>query len=122
MRTKIVIKFFPKKTEEYFMKYFLILFISISHLQATTIRGKVTAPHGCNSKNVMVWLSTVSDDFAQRTLLMHTEVPNNGSFEFYVKPGHYEVRGTSSEGCGFIERVKVLENQKISVKVKLQDK
>ncbi len=104
------------------MKYFLILYIFISNLHATTIRGKVTASQGCNSKNVMVWLSTVSDDFVQRTLLMHTEVPNNGSFEFYVKPGDYELRGTSSEGCGFIERVKVLENQKISLKVKLQDK
>jgi hypothetical protein len=102
------------------MKYFLLLFFFISNLHASTIKGKVTAPHRCNSKNIMVWLSTVSDDFTKRTLLVHTEVPKNGSFEFYVKPGDYEVRGTSSEGCGFIERVKVLENQKISLKVKLQ--
>jgi hypothetical protein len=102
------------------MKYFLLLFFFISNLHASTIRGKVTALHRCNSKNIMVWLSTVSEDFTKRTLLVHTEVPNNGSFEFYVKPGDYEVRGTSSEGCGFIERVKVLENQKIRLEVKLQ--
>jgi hypothetical protein len=104
------------------MKILFILVALISNLHASSIRGKVTSPAACNSDLIMVWLGNVTDDFTERKLLMHTEVPNGGSFEFYVKPGEYEVRGSTKEGCGFIQKMKVAENESKNILVKLESK
>jgi hypothetical protein len=68
----------------------------------------------------MVWLGTPHEDYQKRVLLMHTELPNNGTFEFYVKPGVYEVRATNNLGCGFLKTVTV-ENQALNLSVQLED-
>lgn len=74
--------------------------------KSLTISGKVEAPASCSDK-VMVWLSLDKDQYQERLLLMHTEVPRGGTFSFYVKPGQYQVRGSDKVGCEFLQRVVV---------------
>lgn len=38
---------------------------------------------------------------------MHTEVPIGGSFQFYVRPGNYQVRASDESGCEYMEKVSV---------------
>lgn len=72
---------------------------------------------GC-AKKVMVWLSLDKDERAQRQLLLHTEVPVGGSFKFFTKPGHYQVRATDEAGCEFVGRVEVQEEEReVSVRM-----
>ncbi|MFP5386432.1 MAG: hypothetical protein ACLGHN_10160 [Bacteriovoracia bacterium] len=91
------------------MKYLLaLLFIfpltvlALSNEQS--ISGKVASVKGCSDK-VMVWLSLDKDNYKERLLLMHTEVPVGGSFKFYVRAGSYQVRASDKEGCEFFQRV-----------------
>lgn len=59
---------------------------------------------GC-SKKVMVWLSLDKENYKERLLLMHTEVPQNGTFKFFARPGHYQVRASDEAGCEFVKKV-----------------
>lgn len=92
------------------MKYFLSLVIISSSVMALsieqTISGKVESVKGCSDK-VMVWLSLDKDNYKERLLLMHTEVPVGGSFKFYVRAGNYQVRASDKEGCEFFQRVEL---------------
>ena len=47
----------------------------------------------------MVWLSKMAEEFQQKELLMHTLVPVNGTYEFYVIPGQYRLEVSSQKGC-----------------------
>lgn len=76
--------------------------------QSLTISGKVEAPATCADK-AMIWLSLDKDQYQERLLLMHTEVPRGGSFSFYVKPGRYQVRGSDKLGCEFMQKVVVTD-------------
>jgi hypothetical protein len=55
----------------------------------------------------MVWLSLDKDNYQERLLLMHTEVPNQGSFQFYLKPGAYQLRASNEQGCEFEKKITV---------------
>lgn len=89
------------------MKYLLLItFITLEAQATTVLSGKVASPADC-SKKAMVWLSLDKEDYKERLLLMHTEVPVNGTFSFYVKPGKYQVRASDESGCEFFERVNV---------------
>jgi hypothetical protein len=92
------------------MKYVLITFLFISNAMAVSIAdsisGKVGVTPGCGNK-VMVYLSLDKENYKERLLLMHTEVPQNGTFKFYVKPGNYQIRAGDKEGCEFFQRVTV---------------
>jgi hypothetical protein len=94
------------------MKYVLIPFLFISNAMALSIAdsisGKVGATPGCGNK-VMVYLSLDKENYKERLLLMHTEVPQNGTFKFFVKPGNYQVRAGDKEGCEFFQKVAVKE-------------
>lgn len=57
----------------------------------------------------MMWLSKDAQDFAKKILLMHTEVPEQGTFDFYVKPGEYLVVGSNEKGCSFQQVVRILD-------------
>jgi hypothetical protein len=100
------------------MKYLFLLLISFQSLASTSIlSGKVAAQDGC-SKKAMVWLSLDKENYKERLLLMHTEVPVQGSFSFYVKPGNYQVRASDEKGCEFFERVSVRKaTQGISIRL-----
>lgn len=69
----------------------------------------------------MVWLSLDKDDYKERLLLMHTEVPVGGSFQFYLKPGAYQVRASDEKGCEFFQRIRVNDSLK-DIKVKMVKK
>jgi hypothetical protein len=92
------------------MKYvFLLLFLSTEVLAVSTsqtISGKVEVTPGC-SKKVMVWLSLDKADYKERLLLMHTEVPQGGTYSFFVKSGDYQIRASDEAGCEYLTKVSV---------------
>lgn len=94
------------------MKYaflsFLISFNLLAGPGELTISGKVTSLSECSGK-VMVWLSLDKENYQERLLLMHTEVPVGGSFRFYVRPGSYQVRASDKSGCEYFEKLRVTE-------------
>lgn len=57
----------------------------------------------------MMWLSLDKENYKERLLLMHTEVPVGGSFQFYLKPGKYQLRGSDKAGCEYLKRIVVTE-------------
>ncbi|WP_408099018.1 hypothetical protein ACJVC5_08880 [Peredibacter sp. HCB2-198] len=89
---------------------FLLIFTLGAHASDSTIEGKVTIPSGC-SKKAMVWLSLDKENYKERLLLMHTEVPQGGTYRFYVKPGDYQVRASDESGCEYMKRVHVKGQQ-----------
>ena len=96
---------------------FSLIFMSFSAVaRSPIISGKVELPQGCGKK-AMVWLSLDKEDYKERLLLMHTEVPHKGTFSFYVKPGSYQIRASDPEGCEFLQRVKVTSSAEIAVKL-----
>jgi hypothetical protein len=84
----------------------LLIFLTFSAWSASGVKGKVTSPKGC-SKLAMVWVSLDENDYKDRLLLMHSEVPVGGSFQFYLKPGDYQVRASDDKGCEFLQKIKV---------------
>ncbi len=97
---------------------FLVAFIySLNSAFAveSSISGKIATVTGC-SKKVMVWLSLDKENYHERLLLLHTEVPQGGTYRFFVKPGNYQVRATDEAGCEFLERVNVrIEDKNVPV-------
>lgn len=71
-----------------------------------SLSGKIEVNSGC-SKSVMAWLSLDKENYKERLLLMHTEVPQGGTFRFYVKPGFYQIRVTDEESCEFFTKVEI---------------
>ena len=89
---------------------YLLLMMSFSALGSeSSLSGKVLLPEGC-SKKAMVWLSLDKENYQERLLLLHTEVPRGGTFRFYVKPGNYQIRASDEEGCEFLQKVHVQIN------------
>lgn len=81
--------------------------LGLSNVQS--ISGKVESDPAC-SKKAMVWLSLDKETYKERLLLMHTEVPVGGTFNFYVKPGEYQVRGSDEAGCEFLKKMSITGN------------
>jgi hypothetical protein len=99
---------------------FGLILLSFQALAASGVRGRVNSDKGCSSP-AMMWLSLDKDNYKERLLLMHTEVPVGGSFQFYLKPGKYQLRGSDKSGCEYLKRIVV--NEKMgSVDVKLVKK
>lgn len=101
--------------------FLIVLFTSFPLFADTTgVKGTVVSTKGCSSP-VMVWLSLDKDAYKERLLLMHTEVPVGGSFQFYLKPGDYQLRASDEKGCEFLQKIKV--TAKVStVKVQMEKK
>ena len=74
----------------------------------TGLTGSVRSPKECTGP-VMVWLALDKDNYQERLLLMHTEVPAQGSFQFYLKPGAYQLRASNEQGCEFFKKITVGE-------------
>lgn len=83
-----------------------LLFTAQAIASETGVTGSIRSPKGC-SGNVMVWLSLDKDNYNERLLLMHTEVPAKGSFQFYLKPGAYQLRASNEQGCDFEKKITV---------------
>lgn len=86
----------------------LLIFLSFPAWSASGVTGKVTSPRDC-SKSAMIWVSLDKEDYKDRLLLMHTEVPVGGRFQFYLKPGDYQVRASDEKGCEFLQKIQVKE-------------
>lgn len=103
------------------MKTGLLLFLLSFNLYAASgVKGIVASPKEC-AKSVMVWVSLDKDNYKERLLLMHTEVPVGGNFQFYLKPGDYQIRASDEIGCEFMQRVKVGEKL-LEMAIKLERK
>lgn len=105
------------------MKLFLCLILCFSFqllAAETTISGKVLSSSGC-AKKTMVWLSLDKENYHERLLLMHTEVPQGGTFEFYVKPGDYQVRVSDDEGCEYLKKVSI-KDRPVSLSIQMVKK
>lgn len=110
---------FTLSADKVAMKVFLILFtlFSYSFGFASGIKGKVISLKDCSS-SVMVWVSLDKENYQERLLLMHSEVPVGGSFQFYLKPGAYQVRASDQKGCDYLERITIDEVvRKIEIKM-----
>lgn len=116
------VKFFSALSELKTMKTLLIfgVFLPFSLFATTGVKGIVTSSAGCSSP-VMVWLALDKENYNERLLLMHTEVPVGGSFQFYLKPGNYQIRGSDEKGCEFSQRLRIGQNLE-DVQVKLVKK
>ena len=75
---------------------------------------------GCGNK-VMVWLSLDKENYQDRLLLIHTEVPAGGSFKLYTKPGRYQLRASDNVGCEFTKKFE-LKDESLKQVVKLEKK
>ena len=74
---------------------------------ASGVKGVVRSQKECSTAPVMVWLSLDKDNYNERLLLMHTEVPVGGSFQFYLKPGDYQLRASDKSGCESLQKIRV---------------
>jgi hypothetical protein len=70
------------------------------------VKGKVFSLPAC-SDPVMVWVSLDKDNYKERLLLLHSTVPVGGSFQFFLKPGAYQLRASDEKGCEFVQRIQV---------------
>jgi hypothetical protein len=102
------------------MKFVFLLFIlTLSQgtpAQEASLSGKVLSDTTCSNK-VMVWLSLDKENYQERLLLMHTEVPIGGTFRFYVKKGDYQIRASDEAGCEFSIKTSVQGDKTIAVKM-----
>ena len=71
----------------------------LSNAHALSIKGRVSVADGCGEGKAMVWLSKIAEEFQHKELLMHTLVPVNGTYEFYVIPGQYRLEVSTEKGC-----------------------
>lgn len=94
----------------------LISFTLLAHAEEYGVEGQVESVAAC-SKEVMVWISLDKEDYRERLLLMHTLVPVGGKFQFYLKPGNYQLRATDDKGCGFFRKISVKDMLNIQVKM-----
>ncbi len=106
-------------TDVFMMKHLVTLIFLPSLVLAEThvISGKVLTDKGCSNK-AMVWLSLDKENYKERLLLMHTEVPIGGTFSFYVKPGEYQIRGSDESGCHYLQKLS-LKDSRENVTVRL---
>lgn len=96
------------------------ILLSYNVLAASGVKGRVNSDKGCSSP-AMVWLSLDKDSYKERLLLMHTEVPVGGTFQFYLKPGKYQLRASDKSGCEYLKRI-VVKDAVGKVDVKLVKK
>lgn len=84
------------------------ILLSFQAFAASGVKGIVNSDKACSSP-AMMWLSLDKENYKERLLLMHTEVPVGGSFQFYLKPGKYQLRGSDKAGCEYLKRIVVTE-------------
>jgi hypothetical protein len=85
-----------------------LILLSFKAHAASGVKGIVNSDKACSS-SVMMWLSLDKDNYKERLLLMHTEVPVGGRFQFFLKPGNYQLRGSDKAGCEYLKRIVVTE-------------
>lgn len=66
----------------------------------------------------MVWVSLDKENYKERLLLMHTLVPVGGKFQFYLKPGSYQLHASDEKGCSFFEKISVKTMLDLDIRMK----
>lgn len=99
----------------------VLLFLSQSVFAKTAIvKGRVESVTGCSDK-VMVWVSLDKEEYKERLLLMHSEVPVGGTFQLHLLPGNYQLRASDKLGCETFKRIQVKEGEQ-NIPLKLEKK
>lgn len=106
------------------MKMIIVLLVSLFQFSAYALKIEGNYQGStCKTTQAMMWLSLDNDNYKERKLLLHTMVPNGGTFSFYVKPGNYQLRGSDEKGCEFLKKLSVKDSdQNIQVALKGEDK
>ena len=99
----------------------IILFLLSTPAFALGIRGRVEVEESCRAGKTMVWLSKNEAEFAKKELLLHTAVPERGTFEFYVLPGDYLVTASNERGCSAERQVRINEKD-VVLELELKEK
>ncbi len=90
------------------------------HENNAVITGNLTSDAACVPQNArdeyQVWVSV------GQILLYQVDVPQQGSFEFHVKPGKYDVTATNMKGCSVVAQVTVGAKRVAQVNLKLVPK
>lgn len=83
------------------------------------IRGQVEIQPECRDQ-AMVWLSHKTQENGDE-LLLHTLVPDRGSYAFSVSPGLYDIWASSPKGCeAELREVKVERGQNVELNIGLK--
>lgn len=82
--------------------------------------GKITAAakSGCEKGSAQLFIA----DAASGTLVYQVDVIPNGSFEFKLKPGKYQVRAASSAGCEGLYILDATDGIKVTRQLELTKK
>jgi hypothetical protein len=101
------------------------LFLSLLWLStpafALGIKGRLSSDKACRSGKAMVWLSKNEAEFKKKELLLHTLVPERGTFEFYVLPGEYLLVASNELGCE-VEKVVSIVDKDALLEISLSEK
>lgn len=99
----------------FFIFYF---FIQASYSQEV-VSGQVRLESQCGGQ-AMVWLSHEGPEKSEE-LLIHTLVPDFGTYAFSVSPGTYQVWVTSPQGCeSEFKALKVESGQNVKLDIRLE--
>jgi hypothetical protein len=83
------------------------------------IHGSVELTENCQDK-AMIWLSHKTKSLGEE-LLLHTLVPNKGSFAFSVLPGQYQILASTAQGCDRIfEKIKISKGHNFKLNIRLE--
>ncbi|HAZ14501.1 MAG: hypothetical protein A2X86_00390 [Bdellovibrionales bacterium GWA2_49_15] len=79
---------------------------------ASVLHGKILGDKKCTGPAV-IWVSKKAE------ILYQVESPINGSFEFHLVPGEYDIAATTSNGCEVKKSFAVAKNESKTFEIKL---
>ncbi|MBI2519281.1 MAG: hypothetical protein HYV97_02640 [Bdellovibrio sp.] len=79
---------------------------------ASALHGKILGNKKCAGPAV-IWISKKAE------ILYQVEVPINGSFEFHLVPGDYDIAATTSNSCQVKKSFTVAKNESKTIEIKL---
>lgn len=95
----------------------LSFFVNTAQAQEL-IQGQVSLEAECQDQ-AMVWLSHQTQENAKE-LLLHTLIPDQGSYAFSVSPGLYEIWASTEQGCvAQFDEIKVERGQDYELNIRL---
>lgn len=84
----------------------------VPYKEAAAIHGKILGNKKCLGPAV-IWVSKKAE------ILYQVEAPINGSFEFHLVPGEYDIAATSSNGCQVKKNFSVSKDESKTIEIKL---
>ncbi|MEK6625060.1 MAG: hypothetical protein AABY86_08835 [Bdellovibrionota bacterium] len=84
----------------------------VPYKEAAVIHGKILGNKKCLGPAV-IWVSKKTE------ILYQVEAPINGSFEFHLVPGEYDVAATTSNDCQVKKNFSVSKDESKTIEIKL---